>query len=151
MKKNLLLIGMPGSGKSTLAKKIAQKYFFDFIDTDQLIEEKQQKTLQSIINTYGLDKAQQIEEQTLKNLHKQGCVISTGGSAIYYHQAMLHLKKQSVIFFLDVSLNKLLKRIHNLGNRGIIMEKTQTFEDLFIQRHKLYTKYTDFTIDNNTK
>ena len=36
----IVLIGPPGSGKSTVGRALAQKLNRDFIDTDQLIEEK---------------------------------------------------------------------------------------------------------------
>ena len=44
-KKNITLIGMPAVGKSTVGNLLAKKIGFDFLDTDDLIQSKEQKTL----------------------------------------------------------------------------------------------------------
>ena len=38
--KNIILIGMPGSGKTTVGKRIAEALNRDFIDTDEMIEQR---------------------------------------------------------------------------------------------------------------
>lgn len=42
---SLILIGMPGAGKSTIGELLAVSLKKDFIDTDRVIEQRQQKAL----------------------------------------------------------------------------------------------------------
>jgi len=44
LNKNLVLIGMMGSGKSSIGKILSKKLEFEFIDTDNKIEEIEKKT-----------------------------------------------------------------------------------------------------------
>ena len=38
--KNVCLLGLMGSGKSVIGKELSKFYNMDFLDTDQIIEEK---------------------------------------------------------------------------------------------------------------
>lgn len=52
-KKNIALIGMPAVGKSTVGVLLAKKMGFDFMDTDILIQAKEDQTLAQIIARKG--------------------------------------------------------------------------------------------------
>ncbi len=149
IKTNIVLIGMPGSGKSTtgviLAKFIGKKY----IDTDILIQNEQQRTLQEIIDSDGHMALREIEENALLKVSCKNHVIATGGSAAYSHPAMTLLKKEGLAVFLHADLNALKSRIHNYETRGLAKRPDQSFQDLFDERSELYNKYADITIKSS--
>ncbi len=146
---NLILIGMPGSGKSTVGIILAKLTGKDFIDTDVLIQIREQRTLQEIIDAEGHMSLRRIEEQVLLSLDCSNHVISTGGSAPYSPAAMRHLRKNGVFIFLHADLETLRKRITNFDSRGLAKRPDQSLADLFAERMALYRKYTDITIENN--
>ena len=47
---NLILVGMPSCGKSTVGVVLAKTTNKGFVDTDILIQQAEQQTLQEIIN-----------------------------------------------------------------------------------------------------
>jgi shikimate kinase len=137
---------MPGSGKSTIGIILARLTSHKFIDTDDLIQTSQGRTLQDIVDTEGHMALRKIEEEVLLDLCVQNHVIATGGSAAYSEAAMKHLKSTGIIFFLDVDLSTLKSRIHDYGTRGLAKHPDQTFDDLFAERYPLYTKYADIIV-----
>jgi len=144
---NIVLIGMPGSGKSTVGIILAKLTSCDFVDTDVLIQISQCRTLQDIVDTEGYMALREIEERILLKLDCFDHVIATGGSAVYSHAAMTHLKSNGVVVFLNVELPILNSRIHDFATRGLAKRPEQSIEDLFEERFVLYTKYADVTIE----
>lgn len=148
-KSNIVLIGMPGSGKSTVGVILAKNLGIEFVDTDILIQSAENRTLQDIVDNRGHMALRAIEERVLSGIHLQKHVIATGGSAAYSEPAMLHLKENGLIVFLDVDLKSLRARISNYDTRGLAKRPDQSFQDLFDERFELYTKYADITIQSS--
>ncbi len=148
---SLILIGMPGSGKSTLGPILAKALEKDLVDTDALILQKRNRTLQNILDEQGYLTLRAIEEEMLLNTRFPNHIVATGGSAVYSEQAMHHLKQFGPIIFLDVTLPELLNRIHNIDTRGIARHPNQSFAELFEERRPLYQKYADIIISCENK
>ena len=101
---NIILIGMPGAGKSTVGVLLAKRLGYQFIDTDLLLQTRQQCRLQEIIARVGLKAFKTLEADLLCNLEATHSVIATGGSAVYSDRAMISLKKLGQLVFIDLSL-----------------------------------------------
>jgi shikimate kinase len=144
---NVVLIGMAGAGKSTVGVVLAKRLGLDFLDTDVLIQARQGRRLQEIIDTEGLAAFRQIEETTLLSLSCRRTVIATGGSAIYSEAGMAALKTHGTIVFLDTPLEMLLLRIGDMDTRGMVIDSGETFPDLFARRLPLYRKWAELIVD----
>jgi len=144
--KSIVLIGMPGAGKSTLGVLLAKETARDFVDTDVLIQVREGKTLQEILNETDYLNLRQIEEQALLSVDLSQHVIATGGSAVYSERGMQHLAQLGPIVFLDCSLAELRRRIQNYETRGIARRPEQSFEALFDERNALYCRYANLVI-----
>lgn len=144
---NIVLIGMPGVGKSTVGVLMAEWLGYSFLDTDIYIQAREGRKLQEIIDCEGLDGFCKIEEQAILVLSCEAHVISTGGSAVYSKRAMQHLKKNSTVCHLDMPSQQLKERLDNFKTRGIVMVPGQSIETLYRERHPLYMKYADITVD----
>lgn len=146
-KSNIVLIGMPGSGKSTVGIILAKMISKDFVDTDLLIQLSEKRTLQDIVDSDGHMELRRIEEQVLLGVNHTNHIIATGGSAAYSEKAMLHLKENGIIVFLNADLDCLRSRIENYETRGLAKRSDQTFQELFDERHQLYVRYADLIVD----
>jgi shikimate kinase len=143
---NLVLIGMPGSGKSTVGVILAKKAIRGFVDTDVLIQTSQKRTLQEIVDTDGYVALRKIEAEQILGLNVRNHVIATGGSAVYSHQAMTHLKSSGLVIFLDADVATLESRVLDFSMRGLAKRPGQSLSDLFEERYPLYAKYADIII-----
>lgn len=146
MKNNIVLIGMPGAGKSTVGILLAKALGKNFVDSDVLIQVREGKTLQQIIDENDYLHLRQIEESVLIDIEGHNLVIATGGSAVYSDIAMTHLARDGTIVYLETQLHCLRERIRNYDSRGIARRPEQSFEELFAERTALYRHYADITL-----
>ena len=146
---NIILVGMPSCGKSTVGVILAKTMNKGFVDTDILIQQREEKTLQEIINTKGNDYFHKVEESVLLDFEDENYVVATGGSAIYFDKAMDKFKENGIIVYLKVSLETVLQRLNNITTRGVTLAKGQTLGDLYNQRIPLYEKHADIIIEDN--
>jgi shikimate kinase len=145
-RKNIVLIGMPGCGKSTVGLLLAKHLCMRFVDTDMLIQARENMPLQKIINNKGSEYFARLEEEVILSLCAEETVIATGGSAVLHPGAMEHLKKISEVVYLEADFGLIRKRLWNLKTRGIILGPGKTLEDLYRSRKPEYEKYADVTI-----
>jgi len=145
--KNIILIGLPGAGKSTLGVILAKTLGMHFIDTDIIIQDKTGRLLQEIINTDGVERFLEIEEECILSLNKCHAVISTGGSVVLRSRAMKHLTSDGMIIYLEISYDEMVKRLKNITTRGIVLEPGQSLRDMYDQRIPLYERYADIRIN----
>ncbi len=146
--KNIVLIGMPACGKSTIGVLLAKAMGYRFIDTDIVIQNDTGRLLQDIIDSEGLDAFCIAEERAICSVEeKGGCVIATGGSAVYSRTAMLHLKEHSLVYYLSLPVPEVEKRLYNIKSRGIAMRPTDTITQVFERRRALYEEYADITVE----
>ena len=146
---NVVLIGMPGCGKSTVGVILAKTLGVGFVDTDLIIQQREKRLLQDIIDKDGIDAFLDCESDAVLSLDCENCVVATGGSVVFREKSMNHLKGNGKIFFLNVSLSEIKNRLDNISTRGVAAEKTQTIDDIFNQRYPLYEKYADYILDLN--
>ncbi|QIB69283.1 shikimate kinase [Aminipila butyrica] len=145
--KNLILIGMPACGKSTVGVVLAKTVGMRFMDTDLLIQEREGALLQDLIDKKGNDYFQKVEEYVLRSIDTENTVISTGGSAVYYPEAIRHFKKKGLVVYLKVPFEAIEERLDNITTRGITMGPGQTLKDIYNLRIPLYEANADITVD----
>ncbi|PKG33996.1 shikimate kinase [Methanoregula sp.] len=145
--KNIVLIGMPGAGKSTVGIVLAKAVKMKFVDTDLFIQEETGRHLQEILDTEGTTTFQKREEEIILSHQFHNTVIATGGSVVLSPKAMKHLKRDSLIIYLNVSLAEIERRLVNITTRGIVLEQGQTLHAVYDQRIPMYEKYADITIN----
>ncbi|MEA3468056.1 MAG: shikimate kinase [Thermodesulfobacteriota bacterium] len=146
-KSNIVLIGMAGAGKSTVGKGLARLSHLGFVDVDTLIEEDQKTLLQNLLNDLGAQGFRNLEEKVLLSLAYHNHVIATGGSAIYSEAGIEHLKKSSILVYLDVALPILKQRVGDFSSRGLVKTDNQSFEQVFAERQPLYAKHAELVVD----
>jgi len=140
---------MAGCGKSTLGNAISERMGLSFQDTDHLVEEKFNMSLEDIKNKFGYEFVRSAEEEVILNLNDSTKIISTGGSAVYSEIAMNHLKSFSKIIYINTPLKTIIERIDVGQERGLAVPDGASVSDVYLERQPLYEKFLQFTLDGS--
>ena len=143
MLKNLTLTGMMGVGKSTIGKKLAKKLKYNFVDIDKLIEIQEGESISAIFKNKSENYFRKIENDiTLSELRKNSSVISLGGGAFMNNNIRKNVKKSSISFWLDVSIEKLVKRLKKTNQRPLLNQKniSESIKKIYFERKKIYSE-----------
>ncbi len=151
LKKNILLIGFMGVGKGTTARAFAKKYGVYNIDTDDLIESKEKRTIKKIFKKEGEAYFRALEQETADWIERcvSGTLISCGGG--FYK--VKNLKKLGTVVLLDASFEWIYKRLKTAKNSKRKLAKRPLFKEpkkakaLYKERQKAYKKLADVVID----
>lgn len=151
---NIVLVGMPGAGKSFIGCKLAKLLaHFDYIDTDETIEEQMDLTVSEIFEQHGESHFRELESQIIKSLSKnRNQIISIGGGAFENPENISSLKENGITFYLKASPYELFNRIQNQTHRPLLKNgfSQDSIKNLFKKREKSYMK-ADFVIDTDKK
>ena len=146
-KQNIVLTGMPTCGKSTVGKMIAERFKYDFVDTDKIIEQNINSTIADFINLHGEDKFREIESEVIKEIScKNHLVISTGGGAILRDENVYNLKSNGKVFFINRSLNKLKP-----SNDRPLTSDVESLTKKYNERLPIYKRTCDIEINGDTE
>ncbi|MGB8455480.1 MAG: shikimate kinase [Anaerocolumna sp.] len=145
--KNIVLIGMPGAGKSTVGIILAKVIGYQFMDSDLLIQERENCLLKDIIEKHGLEGFIAIENRINGDIKAIKTVIATGGSIIYGTEAMKHLRDIGIVVYIQLSLDTINDRLGNIKQRGVVFKEGQTLKALYEERCPLYEKYAHIIIN----
>ena len=141
MKKNLVLLGMMAVGKTTLGKIVAKKQELKFIDIDASIEKKNSMTIKEIFKKKG-EKFFRVEEENeiLKSLEKNNCVIALGGGAFMNKTVRENILKNAISIWLNVDIKTLNQRVKWNQKRPLLKEEInqKKITELYAERKDIY-------------
>ena len=152
---NIVLIGFMGTGKTSLGKAAARKLKIPFLDTDDLIVEKEGMTINEIFATKGETYFRNLETQIIKELLELegGHVIAAGGGLPLREENRPLLKKLGLVIYIRTSPQILAGRLESDTKRpvlkqgdGTILEKV---ERILGEREPKYVDAADIIIEND--
>ncbi len=140
-----------GVGKGTTARAFSNKYGTYIIDTDDLIESKENKEVKKIFAQKGEEYFRAEEQATADWIEKciQGTFISCGGG--FYK--VDNLKKLGTVVLLDASFEWIHNRLKTAKNSENKLAKRPLFSQekeakkLYKEREKAYRKLADVVVD----
>ena len=144
---NIVLIGMPGCGKSTVGVLLAKALGMAFMDTDVVLQAKEGRKLQQIIDEIGIEAFLEKEQEAILSIDCDKTVIATGGSVVYGRKAMEHLHRHGTVAYIRLPFAEISRRLSNLATRGVTLREGQSLHDLYQERIPLYEREADVVID----
>lgn len=146
--KRIVLIGFRGSGKTSVGRKLAETLSLPFIDTDTLIEEQTGMTITDIFASEGEREFRRYERNVVISLPVEECVISTGGGVVLDWENVRHLRKDSMVFYLEAPELVILKRITGSDRPALTtLNLKEEVHTLLEARTPAYIRAADICID----
>ena len=147
-KKNIVLVGMMGSGKSSIGKLLSKKIGLEFIDIDNLIEERENKSISDIFKINGEKYFRDLEESiSIKKLKSENKVISLGGGGYINQKIRKQTQLGSITVWLNWKTSTLIDRIKDSKKRPVVTKlKISEIKSLIEERAKIYNS-SDFKIN----
>ncbi len=138
---NIILVGFMGTGKTSVGKLLAQRLNMEFLDMDDVIVEREGKSIPHIFNESGEPYFRMLERKLVEELSKQsGLVIAAGGGIVLNSNNIADFSRTGVVVCLNATPEVILKRVGNDTNRPLLMsnDRMQKIRDLLESRRKLY-------------
>jgi len=153
----VFLIGFMASGKTTLGNELANSLGYKFIDLDNFIEDKHNKTIKILFECYGEDHFRTIENDALREVAEMdgNIVVASGGGTSCFYNSVDFMNKFGVTIYLRVEVSELLARlIDSKRDRPLLWGKSKEELNNYIIRvldeRKKYYEKAKITVDMNT-
>ncbi|MGI9607737.1 MAG: shikimate kinase [Acidimicrobiales bacterium] len=143
---NIVLTGFMGTGKSSVGRRIAEKLGREFVDTDELIEDRH-GPITGIFATRGEDVFREMERGLAYELaDRDGLVISTGGRMMLDPDNVEALARDGQIFCLVATTDEILDRVRSDSSRPErpllqVADPRARIDELLAERERGYAEF----------
>jgi 3-dehydroquinate synthase len=150
--RNIVLTGFMGTGKTTVGRLLAERLGFEFVDTDQLIEQRHGR-IADIFRTRGEAAFREIEHQVATELAERNrLVISTGGRLMLDPRNVASLSRNARVFCLVATPDEILDRVAKDDTpveRPLLSvpDPHQRIVELLAERSPGYRRFAQLTTD----
>ena len=148
---NIVLVGFMGTGKTAVGRLLAKSLKMKYISTDELIEDRERRSIKDIFEKSGEPYFRRIEKEVIKKVSQlDRFIIDAGGGVVLAEENMDNLKKNAKIICLKASANTILERTKRYRHRPLlnITDPRAKIEELLQARAPLYAR-ADFCLDTN--
>jgi shikimate kinase len=134
----IFIIGFMGTGKSHWGQRWAKAYGWQFADLDQLIEEKEGKTVAQLFEKKDEAYFRELEAATLRAFAgKDHCIVSCGGGTACHHDNMQWMNENGITVCLTAGANTILRRVLAEKDKRPLVKNLNEAELLFFIEQKL--------------
>jgi shikimate kinase len=138
---NVALIGFMGAGKTSVGRLVAEQLGFDYLDTDEMIQSRTNRTIADIFARDGEPAFRKLEEQVVAELTaRERTVISTGGGLPVNPKNLASLKTHALVVCLWASPEKIWDRVKNQTHRPLLhdADPQKKIRELLAAREPFY-------------
>ena len=151
---NIILIGFMGAGKTTISDYLSTMFAMNIVEMDQVIEEREEMSIQDIFATYGEEYFRELETGLLVEMQsRKNTVISCGGGVAMRERNVAEMKKNGRVVLLTASPETIYERVKDSNNRPVLngRKNVQGISELMEQRREKYEAAADIVVNTDGK
>jgi len=151
--RSIVLIGFMGSGKSAVGAELSRRSGAPLIDTDTLLEEREQMTISEIFAAKGQPYFRRAETDLLTELagREEMYIYSTGGGMPLREDNHEPLRRIGTIVYLTADTDTFVKRLSGDKTRPLLQTDKplrERIEELLTEREPIYRDLADLLVKN---
>ncbi len=154
----VFLIGYRATGKSTVARLLAERLDCDWIDADDLVEERAGKSIAAIFAEDGEPAFRDLEAEIVAELcGRRRLVVALGGGAVLREASRTAVRQAGTVAWLTADVETIARRLAadqstasrrpSLTDAGVVAE----IQSVLTQREPIYRECATFEVDTEHK
>ena len=151
---NIVLIGFMGTGKTTISEQLCKMYGMEIIDMDQVIVEREGRSIPEIFATEGEEYFRTLETNLLIELQsRNNAIISCGGGAAMRERNVVEMKKNGKVVLLTATPETIYERVKDSDDRPVLKRRKNVkgIAELMEVRRPKYEAAADIVIQTDHK
>lgn len=140
---NITLVGFMGTGKTTVAKLLSGELKMHYVSSDELIEEKEKMSINSIFRKKGEAYFRASEREVLREiLDRKGQVVDAGGGAMLDERNVNLFRERSILICLTADAETVHERTSKHSHRPLldVKDPLKKIKELMEKRRNFYAK-----------
>ena len=158
VKHNIALVGFRCTGKTVTGEALANQLTLEFVDTDDIIEERAGKSIARIFEDDGEAAFRALETDVIAEVcAREGLVVSSGGGALMNPRNLKNIRRGCFVVLLTADVETILRRMESdpatAANRPALtdMGKRREVEHLLSARKDSYRAAADIEINTSNQ
>lgn len=147
---NVFLVGPMGAGKTTIGRLLAEELGKQFLDSDQVVEERAGANISWIFDVEGEPGFRVRESAAIEDLCTlDNIVLATGGGAVLAEANRQHLRKRGFVVYLKATIAQQVERTKRDQKRPLLKgtdDPKAKLTSLMELRDPLYREVADITV-----
>ncbi len=160
-RRHIFLTGFMGSGKSTVGPLLAQALGYNYVDLDDEIESREERSIEEIFQVSGEPHFRSLEQNYLKHfIEESDTVFALGGGTVTIEGLIQDLKKSGILVYLKTDAEELVTRLQGHTHRPLLRGKDggslgdvelHKRIDSLLQERTVYYRQADIIIETTRR
>lgn len=137
-KQLIFFTGQMGSGKSYLGKKLAENLGIDFLDTDAMIIQRKNESINKIFQLYGETYFRQLEADIFNQLTQleHTTLIATGGGFPCFNNLAQQMYEKGLVVHLKTALPVLIQNLQDQTKQRPLLKNISNLDVFLTEQYE---------------